>query len=176
MQIIHNVINGGVHMEQYIASYKKLEPIIKQIAKEQNVDETLICQIITIESSWNEKQESRVGARGLMQLMPIAVEDVNKRYGFKFTFDDMFNGEKNIKAGVYYIKRLLEDFDIIRELPNTIKWYYLQIAYNQGISKQKQQLQQNNWSNAKFYLPSESQDYILKLGYWLAKWDKVLKG
>lgn len=60
-----------------------------------------------------------------MQLMPITVEDVNKRYGFKFTFDDMLNGEKNLKAGVYYIKRLLEDFKTIKELPNEVKWYYI---------------------------------------------------
>jgi len=37
----------------------------------------------------------------------------------------MLNGEKNLKAGVYYLKRLLEDLKVIKELPNEVKWYYL---------------------------------------------------
>ena len=78
-------------------------PIIIQAANRYQVDSALIKAIIMAESSYNPKAISRRGAKGLMQLMPIAAEALGVR--------DSFNPEQNINAGVRHFKNLLNQFN-----------------------------------------------------------------
>jgi soluble lytic murein transglycosylase-like protein len=55
------------------------------------------------ESGFNPRAVSKVGARGLMQLMPRTA----KFLGVK----DSFKPDHNIDAGVRYFKQLLDQFD-----------------------------------------------------------------
>lgn len=78
-------------------------PIIIKNSKQYDVDPLLVKAIIMAESGFNPNAVSRVGAQGLMQLMPKTA-----RYlGVK----DSFNPEHNIQGGVKYIKRLLDRFN-----------------------------------------------------------------
>lgn len=80
-----------------------IEEIIQRVSSEYDVDINLIKAVIKVESNWNMKAVSKVGAKGLMQLMP----ETAKELGVK----DIFNPEENIDAGVRFLKYLLQKFD-----------------------------------------------------------------
>ncbi|MGD8982969.1 MAG: lytic transglycosylase domain-containing protein [Desulfobacteraceae bacterium] len=82
---------------------KLFNPIIIEVAGRHEMDPALIKAIIMAESGHNPKAVSKRGAKGLMQLMPITA----KSLGVK----DVFNPEHNIKAGVFYFKKLLNQFN-----------------------------------------------------------------
>lgn len=81
---------------------------IKKHAKAYGVDEDLVRAIIRQESCFKPKARSRVGAMGLMQLMP----DTAKHLGIKNAWDP----DQNIQGGVKYISRQLERFRGNKEL------------------------------------------------------------
>jgi len=75
------------------------------------VDPFLIAAIIREESQYDWRAVSRVGAIGLMQLMPATANTVAQRYRLpSVTRDDLFDQETNIRIGVRYIEQLLAQF------------------------------------------------------------------
>ena len=78
-------------------------PIIREVAGRHDMDPALIKAIIMAESGHNPKAVSKRGAKGLMQLMPITAKSLG--------VEDVFDPEHNIKAGVVYFKKLLNQFD-----------------------------------------------------------------
>jgi peptidoglycan lytic transglycosylase len=87
-----------------------LVPTIKgQGAK--GVDPYLVAAIIREESQYDWKAVSRVGAIGLMQVMPGTANVVAQRYGFPAVArEDLFDQETNIRIGVRYVEQLLDQF------------------------------------------------------------------
>jgi soluble lytic murein transglycosylase len=87
-----------------------LLPTIKmQGAK--GVDPYLIAAIIREESQYDLKAVSRVGAIGLMQVMPATANTVAQRVGIPGVGrDDLFDQETNIRIGVRYVEQLLDQF------------------------------------------------------------------
>jgi len=81
---------------------KRFDPIIRKAAKRHQVDARLIHAVIRAESAYNPKAVSRVGAVGLMQLMPATA----KRFGVKNRRDP----QQNINGGVQYLRFLLKHF------------------------------------------------------------------
>ncbi|MDH4228041.1 MAG: lytic transglycosylase domain-containing protein [Deltaproteobacteria bacterium] len=80
-----------------------IESIIRNVAKRHEMDPSLIKAVIKVESDFDKAAISRVGARGLMQLMP----ETAKRYGVKNIHDPY----ENINGGVRYLKALMAKFD-----------------------------------------------------------------
>ncbi len=78
-------------------------PIIVKISSQYKVDPLLIKAVIVAESGFKVNAVSRVGAQGLMQLMPRTA----KAMGVK----DSFNPEHNITGGVKYLKKLLDKYN-----------------------------------------------------------------
>ena len=68
------------------------------------IDPQLVYHIIQVESAYNTNAVSRVGARGLMQLMP----KTGRRFGINTV--GLFNPVNNISAGTAYGKQLLHLF------------------------------------------------------------------
>lgn len=89
----------GLDIKSYFQRYDR---IIKQAAEEHGVDFSLIKAVIRAESDFDQQAVSRVGAQGLMQLMPETAIDL--------AVTDPFDPRQNIQAGVRYLKRLLEGF------------------------------------------------------------------
>ena len=91
----------------------KYEQLITQYSDEYDVDKYLIMAVIKTESGFNEKAESNVGARGLMQIMPDAFDWIKLKLGdtSDTTFDDMYDAETNIKYGAYLISFLYKRYD-----------------------------------------------------------------
>jgi soluble lytic murein transglycosylase-like protein len=78
------------------------DSIIHQTAKRHRVDVALVKAIIHAESAFNPYATSHKGARGLMQLMPTTAA----QYGIR----DLYDPEKNIRAGVRHLKYLLKKY------------------------------------------------------------------
>jgi len=75
---------------------------IAAAARQHGVDEAIVRAIIHAESAFNPNALSRVGAQGLMQLMPGTARDV----GVSNAFDPV----QNIGGGVRYLAMLLKRF------------------------------------------------------------------
>jgi soluble lytic murein transglycosylase-like protein len=75
---------------------------IRAAAKQHGVDEAIVRAIIHAESAYNPNALSRVGAQGLMQLMPATA----RRFGVGNAFD----ANQNISGGVQYLAWLLKRF------------------------------------------------------------------
>ncbi len=75
---------------------------IQHAARQFLVDARLIKAVIKTESCFNHKAVSRVGAKGLMQLMPKTAEFLGVK--------EVFNPRQNILAGTAYLRRLLDRF------------------------------------------------------------------
>jgi len=75
------------------------------------VDPYLVAAIIREESQYDWRAVSRVGAIGLMQVMPGTASIVAQRLGFpKVGRDDLFDQETNIRIGAHYVEQLLQQF------------------------------------------------------------------
>jgi SLT domain-containing protein len=82
---------------------ENLDPIITEAANRYGVRPDLVRAIIQVESGFNPVAVSRVGARGLMQLMPRTAAHLGA--------SDLFDPQQNIFAGVKYLSILLDRFD-----------------------------------------------------------------
>lgn len=80
---------------------KKWQGLIKRYAQESGVPIGLINAVIEQESGFDEKAVSRVGAIGLMQLMPSTAEGLGV---------DPFDPAENIRGGVSYLRSLLTQY------------------------------------------------------------------
>ncbi|WP_189454268.1 lytic transglycosylase domain-containing protein [Cognatilysobacter bugurensis] len=76
---------------------------IAAAAAQFGVDEAVVRAIIHAESAYNPNALSRVGAQGLMQLMPATA----RRFGVSNPFD----AAQNIRGGVQYLAWLLKRFN-----------------------------------------------------------------
>jgi len=81
---------------------KKIQSIVKKIAKKDALQPSLLDAVIRAESGFDPGAVSDKGAMGLMQLMPATA----RRFGAR----DAFNPEQNIRAGAAYLSSLLKKF------------------------------------------------------------------
>jgi soluble lytic murein transglycosylase len=87
------------------------EDVIRQQAKEKDVDAALIAAVIYSESKF-EDQTSSAGARGLMQITPEAADTIARNSdATSFELDDLGDPEINIRYGTFLLKELLERYD-----------------------------------------------------------------
>ena len=78
------------------------ESCVRQYANHYGVPAELVAALIDVESRWNPRAVSSVGAMGLMQLMPATAQ----RFGAFHPFDS----EQNIAAGTRYVTTLMWEF------------------------------------------------------------------
>ena len=76
------------------------------------LDPLFVGALIMAESDWNPRAFSRVGARGLMQLMPDTGRRVAESLGVAVSSDDqLFDPTLNLKLGVTYLGELSRRFE-----------------------------------------------------------------
>jgi membrane-bound lytic murein transglycosylase F len=80
--------------------------IIKKYAKEYGIDYRLIIAIIRQESRFDKEAVSHRGAQGIMQIMPVTNAEISE----EIEILDPTHPHENIRAGVYYIAKLLSLF------------------------------------------------------------------
>lgn len=89
--------------EYEITDEQRYYPIIVKVSLEYKIDPLLVKAVIVAESGFDTNAVSRVGAEGLMQLMPRTAKYLG--------VEDSFNPEHNIYGGVKYLKRLLDKYN-----------------------------------------------------------------
>jgi len=104
-----------------IASYQKRfhnkynYPIIStpsKVGKRKIPESSLILSIIRQESEFDTSANSRVGAQGLMQLMPYTAKTVSRQAKMSYSKSKLTkNPEYNINLGSYYIAGLILEYD-----------------------------------------------------------------
>jgi soluble lytic murein transglycosylase-like protein len=81
----------------------ELWPAVEDAARTHGLDPRLVDLVIRMESGYNPRAVSPKGARGIMQLMPQTAS----LYNVANAFDPL----QNIRAGVHYLKDLLQRFN-----------------------------------------------------------------
>lgn len=91
---------------RYLMPYKGL---MGKAANTQNIDETWVHGIVRQESRFMHYAKSRVGAAGLMQLMPTTARWAAKRAGVKkYKRSMIYDLDTNVAIGTYYLRHTLE--------------------------------------------------------------------
>ena len=82
---------------------QSLASVINEAAKKYDVDPNLVAAMAFRESRFDANAVSRIGAQGVMQLMPKTA----KALGVK----DSFDARQNVLGGTKYLKSLLDRFN-----------------------------------------------------------------
>jgi hypothetical protein len=105
----------------------KYDPLIRKTAGEvwPGLDWNIIKHQVNQESAFNPKAISQCGASGLLQLMPATAMELGVE-----TRDDLFDPEKNLLAGITYLKR---QYVALKEIPDRDERIKFALAsYNGG--------------------------------------------
>jgi len=78
------------------------DDLIRSNAQEQGIRVDLVRAVMQVESAFNPLARSAKGALGLMQLMPATIK--------QFGVANPFNPAENIRAGVAYLRELLDRY------------------------------------------------------------------
>jgi soluble lytic murein transglycosylase-like protein len=80
----------------------QLDSLVQQNAATWQVDPALVKAVIANESGFDANATSRVGAQGLMQLMPETAQHLGVR--------DPYDPQQNVAGGTRYLRGLLDRF------------------------------------------------------------------
>lgn len=127
-----------------IKTPKDIAALARAAAQRHHVDPTLVLGVIHVESRFNPRARSHVGARGLMQLMPGTAASLAKR--LQWPDADPTDPAFNVEAGTYYLAYLLRRFDGDESLALA--------AYNTGPARVKR------WQKRGRSLPAYSRRYV----------------
>jgi hypothetical protein len=85
-----------------VLSATAIRAMVDRIATQVGVDLRLAHAVVQVESNYDPKAISSKGAMGLMQIMPVIVQ--------QYAVDDPFDPEKNLQAGMKYLRSMLDRF------------------------------------------------------------------
>lgn len=123
----------------------KYEKAIRKYAEKYGTDPNLIMALCLQESYYNPHAKSRVGATGLMQLMPATGKEIAHKIHGVFASTNLENPETNVELGTYYFRQLENLFDG--------KWQFAVASYNAG---------QGNVAKWRRAAPSKPMDEFLE--------------
>ncbi|MBQ9792083.1 MAG: lytic transglycosylase domain-containing protein [Clostridia bacterium] len=139
----------------------KYNDIILKYAKIYNLDSNVVLAVIKTESNFNASAKSKVGAMGLMQIMPDTAKEIAFKLKEDYVYEMLYDVDTNIEYGCYYIRYLLNMFD---------EDYNLAIAsFNAGFSNVKMWLKNVEYSmdgKNLTYIPfKETREYVKKVNF-----------
>jgi soluble lytic murein transglycosylase len=146
------------------------EQVMGQV-QDHDLDAAIVYGIIRRESLFDPLAKSRVGALGLMQLMPATARSVARKIGLKKTGqDDILNINNNIRLGTRYFKSVLDRFD--NNIPLAAA------AYNAGPHNVKKWLPQDEALPADLWVETvpfkETRNYVQAVLAYATIFDKHL--
>lgn len=117
-------VSGNDAMPRFSSASRSIDfdNQIHRAAQSYDVDPSLIKAVIHVESHFNPQAVSRVGAQGLMQLMPGTAD--------QYSVQDPFDPRENIRAGSKHLSYLLRKYNYNLDLALA--------AYNAGEARVSQ--------------------------------------
>ena len=120
------------------------DELVKKYARQYGQDWRLITAQMYQESKFDPQAVSWVGARGLMQIMPVT--------GLELGFTDLHDPEENIHAGVKYMSQLVNRFD--SNIPIEERTRLALAAYNVGyghVLDARRLARENGWNPNRWF-------------------------
>lgn len=93
------------HQTKQSIQQEFIQNFVEEAANQEHLEPALLSSIIFVESNFNHKAVSRVGARGLMQLMPTTAESLGDKRAL-----DLRQPRRNILAGARYLREMINTF------------------------------------------------------------------
>ena len=92
-------------------------------SRAQNLDPDLVIAVIEVESAGYALAVSRVGALGLMQLLPSTAEELAGKHGVEWMGDHtLFDPVVNVKLGTAYLRQLADHYDDVNIALAAYNW------------------------------------------------------
>ena len=163
-------LNRNKKFKNLMGRYEKeLYPLPKwSTYKEWKVDKALVLALIRQESAFKDNATSKVGARGLMQLMPNTAYHISGDKSIKRNKDKLLDMDYNLDLGQKYVSYLLNKPFIEGNL------FFMLTAYNGGPSNLVKWQKQSRYGKDPLLfievIPSaETRIYIERVmaNYWI---------
>ena len=121
---------------------------------EKYAEPRLVKAVMGIESRFNPKAVSPVGAAGLMQLMPATAKDLG------LTSEQRFDPDKNVEAGSRYLKQLEDEFGDKKVALAAYNWGMGNVS--KAVKKLEAEGEPVTWENIKSVakVPGETREYV----------------
>lgn len=133
---------GVWHNEDFQRKYIYPYPykqIVEFYANRYEIDEYLVAGVALAESKIEPDAKSVHGALGVMQIMPETATWIAKQIeDDNFSISEMYNPEKNIKYGVWYLSSLNDEFYGNKVL--------MLAAYNAGRGNVREWMEKYGWN------------------------------
>lgn len=147
----------------------KYESIVNKYSKKYNLNPLFVLSVIKVESNFEEKAKSSVGAIGLMQITEETGKEIANKIGYRnFMVNDLYNPEINIEFGCFYLKDLFKEFND-RDL--------VIAAYNGGRGNVKNWLRDQKYSKDGDNLHNipfpETREYVEKVNKAYKMYKKI---
>lgn len=137
----------------------EFDGLIKEYASKYGFDWMLISAQIFAESSFNPEVTSRVGAMGLMQIMPSTARWLGTNPEL------LVKPEVNIQLGCYYNRKIY--IGIKNGMLEQEKLTLMLASYNSGPNRVRRlRKKYNTWAKMEPHLPEETRTYVTRI------WDK----
>ncbi len=100
--------------------------IVERVSAEEGIAEHVLYAVIFTESSFDAEAVSKVGAVGLMQLLPSTAEWLTMREGVEYTEDMLKDPEFSVRYGAKFLKILYDRYN---------NWDAAHAAYHAGFGR-----------------------------------------
>lgn len=146
--------------------------LVRKEEAANNLPHGLVYAIMRQESAFKTTAVSRVGARGLMQLMPYTAKAIAGEIKLELNPSEVKRPDVNIKLGAYYLAKLLKTFD--GSLPLAVA------AYNAGPGAVRSWLLHNKGLEADLWVARipyrETRHYVRRVLANLSRYQWLSKG
>jgi soluble lytic murein transglycosylase len=137
------------------------------------LDPLFVGALIMAESDWNPRAFSRVGARGLMQLMPDTGRRLAESLGVTVASDDQFfDATLNLRLGVAYLRELSRRFE--GRLPLILA------SYNAGEDEVSKWWARRAGDDIEEFIANipfrETRRYVQRVYVYYAEYQRVYRG
>ena len=147
--------------------YKEIERYVDASCTEFGVSKAMVFAVIKAESKFDQYARSAADARGLMQITPIALQDINQILSENYMPNQMFDPEINIRCGTAYLSVLCQKYE-----KNSTVW----AAYNAGQGRVDQWLLDGRYSHDQkllYQIPfKETRNYVKKVSLYYQEYQK----
>lgn len=142
----------------------KLAAMIYDEAEKCDISYAYGLAVITVESRFNTKAKSNVGASGLMQIMPMTFTSIARVNGYAYDEQDIYDLKKNTRIGFLYLNRLKKLYG---------RTQLISVGYNGG-PKVAERYKLYMAGDTSVYIPNETLNYVKQVESYFYKYKREL--